>query len=186
MTYPEALGTLATSTEDKVWRVITEHENGTITRTEAVALIGALIAKANIKATALADLSLAANITTATGTPTPVLGLTTPDDVTRLNRAADTLLDALEDTPEPERRARRLGRSEPLKRASDARSEGIEQAPQVTGWIRQLNGDTCQLCTWWWRNGRVWPRDHPMPRHTGCNCSQQIVTVNRYIKPVQR
>ncbi|QDO88349.1 hypothetical protein FNH13_08335 [Ornithinimicrobium ciconiae] len=185
MAYLDTLHDLATDTEDKVWTVVQSWQNHEIDRAEASALIAAIIAVANRRATALGDLSVAATITVGTRSPVPAVGVSAPDDVARLNRAAGTLLDALEDTPDPEARARRLGRSEPLQKASDARSEAISRSPQVEGWTRNLNGDTCQLCTWWHRDGRVWPKTHTMPRHKGCDCTQSPILVDR-VKPVSR
>lgn len=185
MTYLDKLHDLADDTEAKVWRVVAALEAGEITHDEAVALIAAVVAVANRRATNLADLSVAAGLTLATRTVVPPVGLRHVDDVARLNRAAGTLLEVLEGTPDPEGRARRLGRSEPLKRASEARGEALAASELVEGWTRSLNGDTCQLCTWWHRGGRVWPKDHTMPRHTGCDCTQTPVLVDR-IKPVVR
>lgn len=185
MTYLDRLHDLAEQTEGKVWRVVESWEAGEITFDEAVALIAAVVAIANRRATNLADLSVAAGLTLESRTVVAPVGLRHVDDVARLNRAASTLLAALEDTPDPEGRARRLGRAEPLKRASEARGEALAASELVEGWVRSLNGDTCQLCTWWYRDGRVWPKDHVMPRHTGCDCTQSPVLVDR-IKPVAR
>ncbi len=185
MTYLDELHALADETEGKVWTVVEHLDAGQITRDEAVALIAAIVAVANRRATSLASLGVAADLTLATRTPVPVPAVPVPDDVRRLNHAAATLLDRLEDTPDPEGRARRLGRSEPLKRASEARGQAIAASDLVEGWTRSLNVDTCQLCTWWHRGGRIWPKDHPMPRHTGCDCTQSVVLTER-VKPVSR
>src|SRR5690625_6970662 len=42
----------------------------------------------------------------------------------------------------------------------------------ATGWTRLLDAEGCELCDWWARDGRVWPKRHPMPRHKGCKCQQ--------------
>lgn len=185
MSYLDNLHALADDTEEKVWRVVEALEAGEITQDEAVALIAAVVAVANRRAAHLAALGVAADVTRAARTPVPAVPVTRPEDVGRLGRAASTLLDALEGTPDPEGRAKRLARSEVLKNASEARSEAIAGTEGVEGWVRQLNGDTCQLCTWWHRGGRVWPKDHPMPRHTGCDCTATPVIRDR-IKPVSR
>lgn len=183
MSYLDELHALADETEGKVWRVVEALNNGEISREEAIALIAAIVAVANRQAANLAALGIAADITLAARTPVPAVPVPRPEDVGRLNRAASTLLDALEGTPDPEGRAKRLARSEVLKTASDARGEALEASGLVEGWVRSLNGDTCEMCTWWWRGGRVWPKDHPMPRHTGCDCTQTPVLRDR-IKPV--
>lgn len=184
MAYLDTIHDLAQETEDKVVTVVHSWQNEEIDRDEAVALIAAIIAIANRKAAHLGTLSVAATLTAETATPVVPAVLPATDDVGRLNRAAGTLLDALEDTPDPEGRTRRLARSEPLQKASQARSEAIARSELVEGWTRSLNGDTCQLCTWWWRDGRVWPKDHRMPRHTGCDCTQTPVLVPS-VRPVQ-
>ena len=74
-------------------------------------------------------------------------------------------------------RLERLARAE----TTDAAQDGAQQAladERVQGWVRDLNGEACELCVWWWREGRVWPASHVMPRHTGCECWPRPVTVN--------
>lgn len=83
-----------------------------------------------------------------------------------------------------ESRIARLARAEPLEAAQQATHEAMQQQPLVEGWIRQMDADPCQLCRWWWREGRVWPKAHPMPRHTGCNCQPKVV-VAQFIKSTQ-
>lgn len=185
MTYFEQIDVLAEDTADQLVQIVTSLDEGRIDRAEAIALIAAFLAAANVRATVLADLALSAQITAGTGTSVPVLGLTRPDEAARLHRAASTLLERLPpDLEAAEAQIRRIGRAEPLKAASDARSDGIARSPLVEGWVRDRNGDECELCTWWWREGRVWPKNHPMPRHTGCVCTQRVVLVER-VREVQ-
>lgn len=187
MAYLDYLDALAEGTADKVQRVVQAHDRAEIDRAEAVALIGAIIATANARAAALADLALSADLTIRTGQAIPTLGIgTPPGDVARLNRAAATLLDALPDTPDPEARARRLGRSEPLTTAGKARGQAIAQQPTVEGWTRQFNSPKpCELCVWWSRDGRVWPKTHTIAQHKGCTCTQNPVLVES-VRRVQR
>ena len=184
VSYLDELHNLADETEGKVWTVIEHLHDGQITRAEAIALIGAIIGIANRQSHPPGRRSRSPPTSpSARGHRSRPSGRPVVDDVARLNRAAATLLDRLEGTPDPEGRAKRLARSEVLRSASEARGEALEASEMVEGWIRELNGDTCQMCTWWWRGGRVWPKDHPMPRHTGCDCTQTPVLVDR-IKPV--
>lgn len=69
----------------------------------------------------------------------------------------------------------RLARSEVFEAAQQGALDAMQQQSQVEGWIRQMDADPCQLCVWWWREGRIWPKAHPMPRHKGCNCQPRIV-----------
>lgn len=180
MTYRDTLLQLGEDSAAQVVAVVAAYKAGKIDQDEAVALIAAFVAAANSKATALADLGLAATLSVAVGRAVPTLGLVPPaGDPERLSRAARTLLDVLPDTEARDARAARLGRSEPLTRAAEARGEAIEKSEQVEGWTRSVSGSGCQLCSWWSRNGRVWPKDHRMPTHKGCTCSQTPVITER-------
>lgn len=183
MTYRDTLTRLGDRTAGQVAAIIAAWEAGKITDEEAVDLIAAYVEAANNRAVALADLSLAASLTLATGKAVTAVGLTPAvGDRERLTKAATTLLSVLQDTPDPRARAERLGRAEPLTAAARARGEAIERQPSVTGWTRSVSGSGCQLCTWWSRDGRVWPASHRMPTHKGCTCTQ-TPTVREHIKP---
>lgn len=185
MTYRDTIGHLGDATATKVLVVVAAWEAEEITEDEAAALIAAIVSTSNYRAAGLADLSLAADLTKATGTVVPPVGIVPDkDDVRRLNTAAKTLLAVLPDTPDPQARAARLGRSEPLTAAQNARGEALTRSQVVEGWTRSVSGSGCQLCNWWSRDGRVWPKDHTMPRHKGCRCTQNPVLVER-VKPVQ-
>ncbi|MGW8565173.1 hypothetical protein [Isoptericola sp. NPDC055881] len=170
MTYTAELEALAWRSEDAVVRIFEAWQAGELTTDEAVQLMANVVAGANAAAVSLADLSLAATLMVTLRTPVAAHGLTVhPSTPARLDKAARTLLSIDGVTPE---RVARLGRVEPLEAATRGYSEAIRQAPQVSGWRRGLDGNPCQLCTWWWREGRVFRDDHPMPRHKGCTCTQ--------------
>lgn len=172
MTYRDQLQQLGDATANRVLAVYASYDEGLIDHDETVALIAAIIAKANGTAVALADLSLAATLMLATGRPVPTLGLLPPpDDPDRLLKAAATLLAVEHLTTE---RAARLGRSEPLEAAARAYSEGIRQNPTVTGWTRQVSPDACQVCQD--LAGTVLPDSVPMYHHTGCTCTPVPIT----------
>jgi len=176
VSYLDQLNRLADGTADRVVAIVASWQDGDLTEEEATALIVAVIEAGHAQATVLADAGLAADLTVTTGTLVAPVALVAASQAVRLRKAATTLLAAVEDTPDPQARARRLGRSEPLTRAAEARGEAIAAQPEVTGWVRQLNGEACQLCVWWSRDGRGWPADHPMPTHPGCTCTQQPIT----------
>lgn len=95
-------------------------------------------------------------------------------DHDRLQVAATTILtDRNPDTVLS--RVERLGRSEVVGTGQGAYHDGMQTTEGIEGWRRDLEGGACQLCTWWWRDGRVWPKDHPMQKHTGCECTQEAV-----------
>lgn len=66
----------------------------------------------------------------------------------------------------------RLARGAVARGAQDAREATLQRSELVQGWTRGIDSTSCQLCVWWWREGRVWPKDHHMPRHPGCTCVQ--------------
>ena len=184
MAYRETLHTLAGQTEAQVVAAFEQYDAGKLDEAAFVALVAAYVAAANNQAASLADLSLALTLTVAMAEPVVPMGLTPPaGDAERLYRAAKTLVARLPDSPDPRARVARLGRAEPLRplRGSTPRHAASEV---TTGWVRGVDGDPCQLCTWWERDGRVWPKDHTMPTHPGCSCTPIPVTVRGRIKPV--
>lgn len=74
-----------------------------------------------------------------------------------------------------ESRLLQLGENLPVQAVQNSYGDSLRADTRVEGWQRGLEPDGCQLCVWWWREGRIWPKLHPMPTHTGCRC-QQIPT----------
>ena len=124
----------------------------------------------NGRARSLAATAFAAQASIVTATPTPVTVLPLPDDTDRLAKAATTVLDVARASDVPEAIIGRLGRAEPLNTAARTYSGSLGASPLVEGWTRQMDADPCQLCRWWWREGRVWPKEHRFQTHTGCAC----------------
>lgn len=177
MTYRDHLTDLGAVTEGKVLAAYTAFTDGDLTEDEFVAVVAAIIAKANARAVAIADLSLAATLMLRLRRPVAALGLTPPKgDAQRLAKAATTLVAALDATPDPLARVARLGRSEPLEAAARAYSAGIRQNPDVTGWTRGVSGNACELCTWLAQDGATFPDSVEMNTHTGCTCTPIPVT----------
>ena len=97
------------------------------------------------------------------------LGLPVPDSPQR--RWIDTASRQAGDARQTaETRLTRLARSEPMDKAQRGYGEAIRQDSRTEGWKRGLELDACELCTWWDRDGRIWPKDHVMPTHKGCAC----------------
>lgn len=190
-TYRARLDTLGDDTDHASQLILAAYLAGKLTRAVAVAGIAGRINLANAKATALADYFLAAQITALSGEPTPAVGVVPVDDSKRLTKAVETTLSEPLGTPEQskpsddttEKRLTRLARSEPLTTAQAATTEAMTKQPLIEGWIRELHEGACELCVWWWREGRVWPKSHPLQSHPGCLCSQRIV-LRTSIKPV--
>lgn len=142
---------------------------------DVVILAADLIATANVSAAHVAGIVYAALMAQVTGeTVTPA---TAPDphaiDVERLRQAVATVM--AEPPEQHDTRMARLAKGETAGAAHNAYTAALSADERVTGWVRSLDGKACQLCIWWARGGQVWPREHRMPRHTGCRCSQRPV-----------
>ncbi|TFD56395.1 hypothetical protein [Cryobacterium sp. Hh38] len=186
MSYQTSLSKIRESTNAQVleaWRV---YGLGRITKAQFVQLAAALILQANGKAAALADLSLSAELYRLTGdTHAPLGVLPSGYDQPRLQRGVETLLVDFEAGEDIDARLTRFATNAPLGAATDAYSEGVKQSTAVEGYVRQMDSDPCQLCRYWWREGRIWPKDHRMPHHKGCACTHRVVTVDK-IRSVSR
>lgn len=135
------------------------------------AALAAVLAIHTGRAAALAATAWAAQATVAVGEAVPVGVIALPDrDTDRLAKAATTVIEVAKASPVPESIIGRLARAEPLKTASDTYQAQMAGSGLVEGWTRGMDADPCQLCTYWWREGRVWPKAHPFQRHTGCAC----------------
>lgn len=166
--------TLAAAAQSQALAVYAAYQAGRLTRAEAVSVIAAVINGANASAVALADAGLSVQIEYATGQPAPATGITPTDAAERLQKAVDSILD--EEQPDnTQMRIERLARAEPLEAAQNATIDAIQHQPLVEGWTRQMDADPCQLCRWWWREGRIWPKEHPFQSHKGCNCTPKVV-----------
>jgi len=172
MSYRDVVAGLGAATERDVLVVYDRFVAGDLGHHEAVAVMAAIVAKANHKATTIADLSLAATLMLQLRKPVATLGLTPPaDDPDRLVKAVTTLL-AIETLTRE--RVARLARAEPLGRAADAYSEGIRRNERVTGWTRQVSPNACKVCQD--LAGDVLPDSVPMYHHPGCTCTPIPVT----------
>uniref|UniRef100_A1UHG2 Phage head morphogenesis domain-containing protein n=1 Tax=Mycobacterium sp. (strain KMS) TaxID=189918 RepID=A1UHG2_MYCSK len=170
--YQTATAALSARTQTEVQAIYARLAAGEITQDTAAVLIAATVNRANAAATALADVWLVAQIEELSGIATTTVGLPAVDDSDRLIQAAMTILG---DRDSVDMRLDRLARAEPLESAHRATVDAIKEQPLVQGWTRAMDGDPCQLCRWWWRQGRVWPKAHPFQRHKGCNCQPRIV-----------
>jgi len=93
--------------------------------------------------------------------------------------------------PDTQMRIERFARSETLETAQSATVEAMQHQPLIEGWTRQMDADPCQLCRWWWREGRIWPKEHPFQSHKGCNCQPKVVLAEKiestmYTRSLQR
>ena len=95
----------------------------------------------------------------------------TPNTSTvKIQQSLETILDGNKD--QIEQRLERLGTTLPIDETQAGYAAQLQADDLATGWTRLLDAEGCELCEWWSRDGRVWPKRHPMPRHKGCKCQQ--------------
>lgn len=173
--YRDQLVRLSEASERQVLAAYRAFMSGSLSRDEAIRYIASAVAVANGQAAALADLALAAEIMTQLGTAASVGAGHYAADVDRLTKAASTTLVVAEASEVPESIVGRLGRCEPLETAANTYSDAMVRSGRTKGWTRQLSANACQLCRWWWREGRVWPAEHKFQHHKGCTCTPKPV-----------
>lgn len=122
-----------------------------------------------------------AALTGAAPAPAPLV----PVSAVAEQRAATAVATIAAGPPEQVRtRLERLARSAVVRAGQDTRARALARDKNVEGWKRGVDSDSCELCRWWWREGRVWPKDHHMPRHPGCSCVQVPVVVSTGVEGV--
>lgn len=171
--YEERLRRLAARIARAVLRLWLRVDEGNLPAAAFTDLTVGIISVGNRRGRTLARLTLRAEVEALTFTPSPVPDYPEPDDGPRLRKALDTIQESGLDT---EMQLERLATDEPINAATTAFSDGIREHPLIHGWVREMDSDPCELCVWWWREGRVWHPDHPMPRHTGCACRPRPTT----------
>lgn len=167
MNYQEALQRLSDNSQKIMAQLWTSVESGALPLADFKEVVAQLVAVANEQGRAAAELTLEGYMAAATGRVVPVAVAAVVDDTPRLRKALDTILESDQDTV---MQLSRLAAAEPLEAAARRFNDRMQAAPLVEGWVRSLEPGACQLCVWWWREGRVWPKEHPMPTHKGCVC----------------
>lgn len=165
MSYQGAIGNLRIDTQRKVMAAWRMYAKGMINRSQFTQLAAALMGQSNTFAAALADLSMSAELSRLDLQLRGVAGVDAASKRDTYQTALETILGGDGDIA---MQLERLSLNVPLEAAQVAYDKAI--ASSGKGWVRQLEGDPCQLCRWWWREGQVWPADHPMPTHPGCEC----------------
>lgn len=164
------LAELSQRTAAQVLAVLEQVAAGVVQLEDVPGLVAILSELGATQAAALTSSELAAELSAAAGRPVtlpePVVNVQT----TKLEQAAATVLAG--PAEQHADRLARLARSSVARAGQDAREDGIRRSELVEGWTRGVDSTSCQLCVWWWRAGRVWPKTHHMPRHPGCTCVQ--------------
>lgn len=164
------LAELSDRTGRQVLAVLDQVAAGIVSLEDLPELVAILTELGATQAAALTSADLAGDISAALGRP-----VTLPEPVVNVQPGAvQTATATVLAGPAEQRAARlsRLARSAVARAGQDARETVIRRSGLVSGWTRGVDSTSCELCVWWWRGGRVWPKDHHMPRHPGCTCVQ--------------
>lgn len=173
MTYEDTLRRLGDTTADAVRSLLELHAAGMITTEQLRAALVDVLALAGAQGAALGEMTFAAYMQTTTGTPPAELvtgqALAQGAVTDTLTKAVETVLE--DDAGEWLMRATRLAYAESVKRSQTAFHDAMIRDERVDGWTRGLDSAACELCQWWAADGRIWPKEHPMPTHPGCVCT---------------
>lgn len=173
MTYQDTLDRLSTSTQDQAQTVLERLRSGEIDETTAEALLVSIILIAQRRGAAIADLSFTAQLTTMTATPVLPTGMGAGNSsAVKVQEVVKETMSSAKGIDDAVMRVTRIAGNEPQEIAKQVYGQAIAQDRRVEGWTRGLDADPCQLCIWWYRGGRVWPKDYPIQRHKGCTCTQ--------------
>lgn len=182
--FQDDLGVEAEKVAAEVLRLLGAGQSVGLSTGELVYVIASRIAAGNLSAMRLAELSLlslqAVESAVEAGVVTGAAGkaeTTRWTDTGRLEKGVTTIL-ASDGQEAVVMRLERMARSEVLETGQRAYHDAMQTTEGVKGWKRDLEGGACQLCTWWAQDGRVWPKDHPLPKHKGCTCTQEAVVVD--------
>lgn len=192
MTVPEVhpltvrLSELSDRTARQVLELLDQLDAGLLRPAQVPELAAVLVKLGADQAAALTLADLTAELEVLTGRRAglpPLSGVTGHASHEGAERAVSTVLAG----PVADRRVRleRLARGAVARAGQDSREDGIRRSPLIEGWTRGLDSTACQLCAWWWREGRVWPKTHHMPRHPGCTCVQ-VPAVSRDLRGLSR
>lgn len=144
------------------------YTRGAMNRTEFLEAGGQILATANARSSAAGEAIFRDYMERFTGEPYVLKATSTPWNPERLQKALNTIV--TEEGIDTVMQLERLSRAEALKASRRAYDTAMGAEKRVKGWVRGLDSNACQLCTWWWREGRVWHPEHPMPAHQGCVC----------------
>ncbi len=181
MSYQGVLGRIRQDSKQKIMAAWSLYGKGYIDRAEFMRLAEGVLGLAGESAAAAADMAVSLELTRMNGTLATTQGV-------RAERKRKTYLASLETVLDGDgdvvMKLERLSLNAPLDAAVEAYSEAISVS-DATGWVRQMDSDPCQLCRWWWREGRVWPIGHPMQHHSGCECVARPVKTDYNPRPVK-
>lgn len=175
MSFESALNSLTGKVKARAEKLLDAFESGQISQGTFITAMADVVAQARAQGATYAVSVLRDYVETSLQAPIAVSPAMPPADIGRLEQAVVTILGSDQDT---RMQIVRLATGETLEAAHKAYGDTMEQLPMVKGWTRGLDSGACELCQWWWREGRVFRPEHQMPRHTGCVC-HPVPTVQR-------
>lgn len=175
MLFEELLERLGETTGRGIRHALAMLEDGLIDQTQCKAAITHLIELGAVQSNAAGQAAYSAvraqMLTGATeAAALPTMPASSAVQQGKVAQAVDSIFSG-----DPElwaMRLERLGNAKTIREAQASYGKKLRADKLATGWKRGLNADACQLCRWWWREGRIWPRSHAMPTHKGCKCQQ--------------
>lgn len=176
-TFDETLKRLGSTTGRSVNDLAEMYRRGQIGRRQLQSMTVGMLEVAGTQGAIYGQLAYAEYAAAMTGEAPPVIATAQQAVQHNQRTIAAKSIDTVMSGPDNELAGRLLqvGENLPVQAVQNSYAESLRADSRVEGWERGLEPDGCQLCVWWWRNGRVWPKVHPMPTHTGCRC-QQIPT----------
>jgi hypothetical protein len=146
---------------------------------DVISVLEPLLYHAGTEAEALGRAELARMMSRITGEPITAhlhAGGQTP--LLKRARIADALRTTIADPDAASlvKRLERLTYSDPLAIAQSALTDSMKRHKQITGYVRVLNNEACELCQWLAKDGYVYPSEQPMHQHPGCLCTARPVT----------
>lgn len=178
LNFEETLDLLGTSTASNLLHLLDLYQSGHIERATFKSLAVDTLDLATRQGTYYGQLTYAEIVALFLDTAPDYTGVLDPSEQAgqpreQLATAIDTLLEDEEGLGGGlDARLERLGYSVTVKTVQDSYQTELQRDSEVSGWVRGLDAGACELCHYWHRSGRVWPREHPMPTHHGCRCQQ--------------
>lgn len=173
MSYEDNVKGLAERTSAALEGLWVRHKEGALSADEFQRTAAVMLSTARARGVAIAELTLGGYLQQALGRVPAFVGVATADTADRLTKAVATIASSELDTA---MQLTRLAVSEVLDAASTGFSSAIKSHPAVKGYTRGVEADACELCTWLYKDGYVYPSEQPMDTHTGCMCHPVPVT----------
>lgn len=175
MTYEDDLAELAADMATRISAMLTAD----LPADELAELVARMLATADDQARALAWQYFAGNQYAAIGTTPALAPAGAHPQMATLTAGVNRAL-ALDD---PAGKLSQIVHRLTSWHAADETARQMRRS-RARGWTRGIERAACQMCRWWEREGRIWPADHRMPRHTGCRCQQVPTWTREKIDPV--